>query len=81
MDANIDAINVADRFGIQAERATNYKSDSIGTQNNYNVLSDALSAVRKSKSRAETSAEMNECGAPIVNDYKKRHRFHRFGKH
>ena len=81
MDANIDAINVADRFGIQAERTINYESDSIGTQLNYNVLSDALSAVRKSKSRAETSAELNECGAPIVNDYKKRHRFHRFGKH
>ena len=81
LGANIDAINVADRFGIQAERAINYESDSIGTQLNYNVLSDALSAVRKSKSRAETSAVLNECSAPIVNDYKRRHRFHRFGKH
>ncbi len=59
MGANIDAINVADRFGIQAERAINYKSDSIGTQYNYNALSDALSAVRKSKSRTETSAVLN----------------------
>ena len=81
LGANIDAINVADRFGIQAERAINYESDSIGTQLNYNVLSDALSAVRKSKSRAETSAVLKECSAPIVNDYKKRHRFHKFGKH
>lgn len=81
LGANIDAVNVADRFGIQAERAINYESDSIGTQLNYNVLSDALSAVRKSKSRAETSAVLKECSAPIVNDYKKRHRFHRFGKH
>lgn len=81
LGANIDAVNVADRFGIQAERAINYESDSIGTQLNYNVLSDALSAVRKSKSRAETSAVLKECSAPIVNDYKKRHRFHKFGKH
>lgn len=81
LGANIDAINVADRFGIQAERAINYESDSIGTQLNYSVLSDALSAVRKSKSRAETSAVLKECSAPIVNDYKKRHRFHKFGKH
>lgn len=48
LGANIDAIETARSFGIGADRAVNYHSDSEGTQLNYEVLSDAISAVRSS---------------------------------
>ena len=32
LGANIDAVEVAGRFGIGKERAVNYKCDSVGTQ-------------------------------------------------
>ena len=46
LGANIDAIEVAGRFGVQANRAVNYECDSEGTQLNYEVLSKAVSRVR-----------------------------------
>ena len=46
LGANIDAIEVAGRFGIQPERAVNYNSDSEGTAVNYRVLSKVVSRVR-----------------------------------
>ena len=49
LGANIDAIETARSFGIGADRAVNYHSDSEGTQLNYEVLSDAISAVRSSQ--------------------------------
>ncbi len=48
LGANIDAIEVAGRFGIGADRAVNYECDSIGTEVNYKVLSKAVSRVRAS---------------------------------
>ena len=48
LGANIDAVETARRFGIGADRAVNYNSDSAGTQLNYEVLSEAISAVRSS---------------------------------
>ena len=59
---------------IDADRAVNYECDSAGTQLNYQVLSDTVSAVRKSKCRAEMSEAMVKCSAPIRADYAKRHR-------
>ncbi|MHB1483804.1 MAG: vWA domain-containing protein [Saccharofermentanales bacterium] len=50
LGANIDAIEVADRFGIGADRAANYHADSTGTQLNYQVVSDAIINLRESKS-------------------------------
>ena len=47
LGANIDAIEVAGRFGIQPERAVNYNCDSEGTAVNYNALSKAVSRVRQ----------------------------------
>ena len=44
LGANIDAIQVAARFGIGADRALNYESDSAGTVLNYQVLSETVSA-------------------------------------
>lgn len=48
LGANINAVETAGRFGIDADRAVSYHSDHIGTRLNYSVLSDAVSAVRAS---------------------------------
>ena len=48
LGANIDAAKTARRFGIDESHAVNYHSDHKGTQLNYEVLSDAVSAVRAS---------------------------------
>ncbi len=74
LGANIDAIEVAGRFGISADRAVNYECDSVGTALNFQVLSDTLSAVRRSRSRRETDIAMTGCCAPIREDYERRHR-------
>ncbi len=58
LGANIDAVETAQHFGIGADRAVNYNSDSTGTQLNYEVLSEAISAVR--------------CSAPLGADWKRR---------
>ena len=59
LGANIDAIAVANRFGIDADRAVNYHADSLGTQLNYEVLSEAITQVRA-------------CAAPLGADWKSR---------
>ena len=74
LGANIDAIEAAGRFGIAADRAVNYECDSAGTQLNYEVLSETVSAVRRSKSRKETAMRLEACCAPIRADYEKRHK-------
>lgn len=74
LGANIDAIEVAGRFGISADRAINYECDSQGTALNYRVLSETVSAVRRSRSRGETARAVEACCAPIREDYKKRHK-------
>ena len=74
LGANIDAVNVAGSFGVDADRALNYVCDDVGTALNYQVLSDAVSAVRRSKNKAEASAMMNACCAPIREDYERRHK-------
>ena len=74
LGANIDSMSVAGRFGIRPNRAINYESDSRGTQLNYQVLSEAVSAVRRSNSREETDYVVEACTAPIREDYKKRHK-------
>ena len=48
LGANIDAVETARHFGIGADRAVNYHSDSAGTQLNYEVSSEAICAVRGS---------------------------------
>ena len=59
LGANIDAIETAGRFGITADRAANYHSDSRGTALNYEVLADAV-------------CEMRVSAAPISAKWKKR---------
>ncbi|MBQ0043239.1 MAG: VWA domain-containing protein [Lachnospiraceae bacterium] len=74
LGANIDAIEVAGRFGIGADRAINYECDQVGTALNYEVLSNTVTAVRKSKNKKEMDAMVCACCAPIREDYKRRHR-------
>lgn len=74
LGANMDAIEVAGRFGIGADRAINYECDSVGTALNFQVLSRTVSAVRRSRSRKEAAVMMEECCAPIREDYEKRHK-------
>ena len=69
--ANIDAIEVAGRFGIGADRALNYASNSEGTALNFRVFSDTMSCLRRSKSRAEASKSMNACLEPVRKSQKK----------
>lgn len=73
LGANIDAIEVAGRFGIAANRAVNYECDRAGTALNFQALSATVSAVRKASSRAEMNAAMEDGCAPIRRDYEKRH--------
>lgn len=66
LGANIDAVETAQQFGISADRAVNYHSDSKGTALNYEVLSKAICTVRSSKALgADWKKQIDE-------DYKKR---------
>ena len=47
LGANIDAVEVAGRFGIGADRASNYHADGQGTQLNYNVVGEAVFSLRQ----------------------------------
>ena len=65
LGANIDAIETANTIGINAERAVNYKSDSIGTKKNYDTLNKAVEEVRSGKDldknwKADIEADYNE---------------------
>ena len=46
LGANIDAAKEAARFGIRADRAVRFQSDSVGTALNYEVIGEAVSSVR-----------------------------------
>lgn len=50
LGANIDAVEVAEHFGIGADRAVNYHADSKGTQLNYDVVCETISSFRENKS-------------------------------
>lgn len=71
LGANIDAVETAKHFGIGADRAVNYNSDHEGTQLNYEVLSEAICAVRSS---APLGADWKK---RIDEDYQKRGKNHR----
>ena len=46
LGANIDAVDVANRFGVAPNRAQNFHNDSEGVALNYAVVSEAVSAMR-----------------------------------
>ena len=68
LGANIDAVAEAGRLGINADRAVNYECDSVGTEVNYRVLSEAVMKVRKKEALG------NDWKAEIERDYSRRHR-------
>ena len=76
LDANIDAIRVAGRFGIKPSRAVNYENDSIGTQLNYEVMSKVVSCARMAPGAAGMTRAFDddELLEPIRKDYKLRHK-------
>ena len=76
LGANIDAIQVAGRFGIKPSRAVNYENDSIGTQLNYEVMSKAVSCARMAPGAAGMARAFDddELLEPIRKDYKLRHK-------
>lgn len=48
LGANIDAVETAGRYGISADRALDYLADSEGTNLNFQVMSEAVVAFRRS---------------------------------
>ena len=47
LGANIDAVQTAGRFGIDADRAQNYRADHEGVALNYCMMSEAVASFRK----------------------------------
>lgn len=75
LGANIDAIEVAGRFGIQEDRAVNFECDSRGTQLNYDVISRAVCKVRSCQSSVQMSEALGRgWKEEIERDYQTRHR-------
>ena len=74
LGANIDAIEVAGRFGIGADRSVNYECDSVGTAVNYRALNQAVSRVRNAKYQEVSEALGADWKAEIEEDYRRRHR-------
>ena len=74
LGANIDAIEVAGRFGIAADRAVNFECDSKGTQLNYQVLGETVSLMRSCSAREVSERLGSAWKGKIEKDYQKRHR-------
>lgn len=66
LGANIDAVETAASFGIDAGHAANYHSDEAGTALNYEVVGAAICAVRSGQKLNQTWK------ARIDEDYRKR---------
>ena len=76
MGANIDAVSVANKFGVDRSRAVRYECDGAGTALNYKVMSKMVSCARACGSAAEMEAafDSDEMLSDIRKDYEKRHR-------
>jgi len=69
LGANIDAVEVANRFGVAHNRAQNFHNDSEGIALNYIVLSNTVASYRV----APCGASLDDAwSAEIQADYKKR---------
>jgi len=64
LGANIDAVETASRFGIDADRTQDYHADAKGVELNFSVMSDAVTTFREC---AEMPIGWNE---KIKKDYK-----------
>ena len=76
LGANIDAVSVADRFGVDKSRAVTYECDSAGTALNYQVMSKMVSCARAACSAEAMGAafDSEEMLDDIRADYKRRHK-------
>ena len=76
LGANIDAVNVANQFGVDKSRAVRFECDGAGTALNYQVMSKMVSCARACKSSTEMNAafDSDEMLAEIRDDYKNRHK-------
>ena len=76
LGANIDAVEVAGRFGIDRSRAVRYECDSEGTQLNYSVMSKMVSSVRAcaTAEAVEDMFDEEDMLSEINEDYKRRHK-------
>lgn len=72
LGANMDAISAAADIGISADRASNYHSDSKGTEVNYRALSRAVSCMRACKEASACGAALESWDEEIVKDYSRR---------
>ena len=75
LGANIDAVSVANQFGVDRSRAVRYECDSAGTALNYKVMSKMVSCARACGSSAEMEKafDSDEMLSEIRDDYKRRH--------
>lgn len=75
LGANIDAVAEAGKFGIGADRATNYECDERGTKVVFSALCQAVSNVRNCDFDDE---DLDEClegwDEEICDDYNERHK-------
>lgn len=90
LGANMDAIQLAGRFGVDRNRVARFGNDCVGIELNYQVVTQMVSKVRKSES---ISAMKNELDADdglcqIQNDYdelsefeKQKHQYSRYLKY
>ena len=76
LGANIDAVTVAGRFGIDRSRAVRYEHDAEGTSLNYKVMSKAVSYARRARSSKGLSdfLDSEDVLEPIREDYERRHK-------
>jgi len=69
LGANIDAIDVAKRFGVARNRAQSFHNDSEGIALNYKAISEAVCCFRAAPAGASIS---DDWSAKVDADYKKR---------
>ena len=75
LGANIDAVEVAERFGVSRKRAVRYECDSVGTALNFEAMSNMIGAVRKCKApeMVEDCLDEEDFLEDIRMDYEMRH--------
>ena len=76
LGANIDAVSVANKFGVDRSRAVRYECDSVGTALNYEVMGKMVACARSAKSAKamEEAFDSDEMLSEIRKDYEKRHK-------
>lgn len=75
LGANIDAIDVAGRMGINKDCAVNYECDARGTAVNYDALANVVAMVRSAKACEVSDAfKGGKWKKNIEEDYETRHK-------